>query len=764
MGAPTATNYASFITRSDSIRLDSPTIPFKASPLIYPTGKFRSQDEYPSLAVTDNGKVWLSYTHCGKNKSEAIYLKAKKDKGFSKAIQISKLEDRVYQSRIISHENKLYIVWTSHDSEGNGMIRLNSFDGKKLTGERLVSHGGTINRNPVLAKEESGRIHIAWERSRSGKMDIATRSFYNGKFSDIVTLSDFPEKDCQRPSIVVDKKNQLCCSYDVYSGKGNYDIYLTRFTRKEKQTIQISNDPAGDLASSIDVDQKNKLWIAWASNRDHNGNADIPRWFELRAVKGNRIYEPAESPTWIDLDRDGEIQSFEFPKVTCADDGKVFVTGRASHAFYIQYYYGDTWSDLYRVPQDGWGGRGKYMETVITPDQTIYCAFRGLGANAMMTLSDWHGKYKKAKIYPAKSEVENVIHNISEKYHFKSQGDLNFYFGDIHGHSWMSDGMNDIDEFYIYYRDVLQDDFCSLSDHDNFVGNRILPSEWLENKETTQYFNQKNQFVTLFGQEWTTARYPKGYGHKNIYHIDEKIPLYDHKEKGTKTTKQLFPKLKKIGAIAIPHHIGWTGVDWEDHDPEVQNLVEIVSNHGAYESWGNEPIFHRGGIREHFVQDGLNKGLKFGIVGGSDSHGLIWHHQAGWKRNCHRTGMTCIIAPELTREALFAALKNRHCYATSGIKIRLEWTINKQYIMGDEFTLPAHEKFQSKLRVTSPETLKWITLIKDGKEIQKYGGEGRESRVSYNEMPEKGTHYYYYRILTEEGNMAWTSPVFIEVK
>jgi len=57
-----------------------------------------------------------------------------------------------------------------------------------------------------------------------------------------------------------------------------------------------------------------------------------------------------------------------------------------------------------------------------------------------------------------------------------------------------------------------------------------------------------------------------------------------------------------------------------------QPLVEIISVHGAFEFMGNKPIPHRGGKKDCFVQDGLARGLRFGIVGGSDSHGLIWHH------------------------------------------------------------------------------------------------------------------------------------------
>ena len=147
-----------------------------------------------------------------------------------------------------------------------------------------------------------------------------------------------------------------------------------------------------------------------------------------------------------------------------------------------------------------------------------------------------------------------------------------------------------------------------MTDHDNFIANGLIPSEWERIKQITKHFNEDGRFVTLFGQEWTTGRPPRGFGHKNIYHTDIEIPLYDHTDPESKDVHQLYAECKKWGSIAIPHHIGWTGVDWENHDEEIVPLVEIVSNHGVFEYQGNRPIPHRGGMRGCFVQDGLARG------------------------------------------------------------------------------------------------------------------------------------------------------------
>ena len=97
--------------------------------------------------------------------------------------------------------------------------------------------------------------------------------------------------------------------------------------------------------------------------------------------------------------------------------------------------------------------------------------------------------------------------------------------------------------------------------------------------------------------------------------------MLDHTIDGNRSTIEIFEKLAEYDPIAVPHHTGWTGTDWENADEELQPVVEIISNHGSFEFMGNKPLKHRGGMVGHFLQDGLARGLKFGFIGGSDSHG-----------------------------------------------------------------------------------------------------------------------------------------------
>jgi len=720
------------------------------------------KDEYPSITIDNAGKIWVVLVSESKS-GEGIYLTEFVKNEFKDIKRISDKEGLEFQPEIVSLGKDLFVVWSAKRN-GNWQIVGRMIKDGNPQEELVISDGKGINWRPALTADNNGNIWIVWERKIEKNFEIVARVMTNGKLSELTKVSNKSNLDNCRPAIVCDKEGKMWVAYDRYIGEGNIDVYLKCLSKKDNDDIRVSYHPAIDIAPSLAVDDENRIWIGWHSNRKGEDKWDLPKWFQLISYKDGEFYDPVKEPKDKDLKERGTIQGFEFIKVFCTNDGKVCVTGRPSHNFDLQYYQGEDWSSLYRFPKDGWGGRGQYMKVSIDPNGDLWVVRRDLDFNVLQKVGKFKGEKKNLTLNKfTPPEVVLPLANISkEPFKFDPLEGFNFYFGDIHSHSWLSDGMGDVDEFYIRSRDYYKDDFGSLTDHDTFVGNSLLPSEWEYIKEITTHFNEEGKFVTLYGQEWTTGRPPKGFGHKNIYHINPEMPLLDHTDEESNSTKKIFEQIKRLGAIAIPHHIGWTGVDWENADPNVMPLVEVVSSHGAYEYLGNQPIPHRGGMKGCFIQDGLGKGLKFGIVGGSDCHGLIWHHRVGWKRDSARTGLTCVLAKELTREAIFEAMKKRRVYATSGVKMRISFMINGHFI-GEEFS--TNEKPNISIDVLSPEELKWLIIVKNNKDVNYYGGEGFRSFYSYvdNDI-EEGESFYYLRVITEKGNMAWTSPIWVSYK
>jgi hypothetical protein len=590
-------------------------------------------------------------------------------------------------------------------------------------------------------------------------------------------IAAHPGHDCLRPALARVPGNRFAVVYDRHDGPGTQNVYLNfvdAATGRVDEPRAVTTHPGSDVAADVAYAPDTRtLWIGWHSNRKGDDGWDIPRWYRLAALdlQTGQWFEPVREPAGRDLDARGTIQGFEFVRLVVLPRGGICVLGRPSHGFYLQYYSGDEVSPLYRLPADGWGGRGRCMNAVFDGRNSLWCARRDLGNIVLHRIDGFGAGLEPPALRPRTEQDEKPrpLRGLTVRYTWPAPPEetppMNLYFGDIHGHSWQSDGMGDPEDSYFRTREIFRDDFHVLTDHDAFVGKRLTDAQWQEQKDLAEHYHNPGTFVTLFGQEWTTPRVgnPHGWGHFNIYTADPRIPLFDHREPPTRDLPDLYDAIRPYGAVAIPHHIGWTGIPWDQIDPDLTPAVEICSVHGVFEYEGNRPIPHRGGMKGHFAQDGLRAGKRIGLVGGSDQHGLIWHHGVCWKRDAYRAGLTGVWAPDLSREAILDALRARRTFATTGVKLCLRFSCDG-HPMGSEVQPSGLPKFAIEVAVPPEEgRLHRMELVRDGETIHCYGGEGQRSRyrVVDEEPPERAVSFYYVRVTLHDHNMAWSSPIWV---
>jgi hypothetical protein len=324
-------------------------------------------------------------------------------------------------------------------------------------------------------------------------------------------------------------------------------------------------------------------------------------------------------------------------------------------------------------------------------------------------------------------------------------------FGDPHQHSIHSDGLGGAEAVYRRARRDYGQDFTALTDHESFVNKALGPLSWRYQCELADAFYEPGRFVTLRAYEFTGTRLP-GPGHKCVY-FGERVPEVIPPKDG----EALLRLLREYGGIAVPHHVGWTGGDRAHHDPALQPVWEICSVHGAYEHGGAQRIAPRPDVvlQGEFVDDALAAGLRFGFVGGSDNHGLRWHHGVGRRPDALRCGLTAAFA-EPTRDALLDALRARRCYATSGARILLRVDVEGAP-MGSELAVSRPEVFVAAIG-TAP--IASLSLIVDGREVLSERG-GRTAELRHR-LEIHGPSYCYARVLQEDGEMAWSSPVWFD--
>ncbi len=390
----------------------------------------------------------------------------------------------------------------------------------------------------------------------------------------------------------------------------------------------------------------------------------------------------------------------------------------------------------------------------------------------------------------------------------------NVYWGEIHGHTFLSDGLESPDYYYQYGRDVENLDFCAIADHASYLvssnrnavcgglGKFKLPidSFWQNNETawsiisyTTFRYNECGKFVTLLGNEWTLpgigSTPDKNFGHKNVYYSSDGRPLYHHYRKEADTPEKLWKTLsEKENAITIPHHpgypIGWAvpGTDWNHHDEEMEMLVEIYSKHGCSEYYGCPyPLYKT--EKGNYVQDALARGYKLGFTAGSDTHisrpgsemnetidTRLSEHNSYLKTNedpppvlkYKRSGLTAVITEELSREGIFNALRKRRCYATTGARILIDIELNG-HLMGEEFSVdnPALP-IKISVSVSGTEKLEKVEIIRNNQNI--HTEEPGEKSVTLEYVDKKRLNkntYYYMRVTQADGHMAWSSPIWI---
>ncbi|MEQ8819472.1 MAG: CehA/McbA family metallohydrolase [Sumerlaeia bacterium] len=728
------------------------------------------RSESPRLALADEGKVlllWVTADHV----AETLWAGEFVDGAFGAGHTLVRDEGVMHPALAYGEVFGALAVWAQKAGERWALRGAFGPD----WGEAVEMDEGEaeLNWHPAVAVAGE-RAFVAWERKVGGAFEIVGRWIDGqGGLGKITPVSHGEGKDARRPAVAPDGEGGVWVAWDHAERQGGSGVRMRHLAADGGvgEELRVTHHPAFNHAPALTLGANGDVWVAWHSNRRGEDRWDIPRWIYVRCLRGGEFLDPAEPMRDKNLDKEGTDQSFEFARLAALPGGGVVITGRPSHNFCVQALGAAGWSPLYRLPQDGWGGRGQFLCAEADGEGGLWVVRRDLGANVLQRLTGLDGFDGVPRLMPSR-EADGAAAALANINHAPKRWDaledlegigepLLGYFGDVHGHTWMSDGVGDVDEYFRTRREYYEDDFCALTDHDTFVRNSILPSEFEYQKELTDHYHVDGRFVTLFGQEYTTGRVPIRIGHKCILSTRKDVPLMDHTNPDYRTTPQVNAALRERGGIWIPHHTGWLGTDWEEAEVDVQPLVEICSNHGRFEYMGNRPIPHRGGMRGGFVQDALAMGLRIGIIGGSDSHGLIWHHHMARRRDCHRTGLAVVLAPELTREAIFDAMKRRRTYGTTGNKPRLDFRID-DHVMGSEFETENGE-VEILARVTSREDILWMTVVKDNKVWYEYGGGDFDQRFTIGDEIAPGEeHFYYLRVEFEGEHMAWSSPIWVK--
>ena len=255
--------------------------------------------------------------------------------------------------------------------------------------------------------------------------------------------------------------------------------------------------------------------------------------------------------------------------------------------------------------------------------------------------------------------------------------------------------------------------------------------------------------------------YPNG--HRNVI-FDHRgvrtLPIPPDEMSGKIGAGALYEYLHKNDGISMPHSTATNqGTDFRDNDPEVEPLIEIAQGYrNSYEYEGaprsatrfNPPAQKSGFEPAGFWWNALAKGYKLGVQSSSDH----WSTHISY---------AFLVATDFTRQGMLDAIRKRHAYgATDNIVLDFRaQSGGATYLMGDSFHANASPRFLVHVRGTAP--IQQIDLIKNGKFIYTPRPLTNQADFEFTDRdfrPEKT--WYYVRVLQQDGQLAWSSPMWIE--
>ncbi|MCR5042054.1 MAG: DUF3604 domain-containing protein [Clostridia bacterium] len=347
----------------------------------------------------------------------------------------------------------------------------------------------------------------------------------------------------------------------------------------------------------------------------------------------------------------------------------------------------------------------------------------------------------------------------SMEHFYPEKSKYRVFFGELHGHSCLSDGGPSPDDYYRNIRDVAKLDFAALTDHHHGgVGSSTLygrKGEML--REAAVRRNEPGRFSTLFGYEIDGYPY---YNNFIVYHRDHTGGIFREAVDGDITAAELKALLAREDRLVVPHdtyQLG-SGADLSRIDPALFTpLIEIYSRDDCAEYF-DHPFNHDGGgmVRGCCWQDALRRGAKMGCIAASDDHGLqngLPFPSGG--DPCRYPGITGVLCEENTTQAIFDALKARRCYGFMGGRMGIDFRINGHY-MGEEFTSDGDRTIC--MRVDADAPVKKLTLVKNCEDalfIRK------NKAVVLDYSADTPCDSYYLRVELTDGRLGWTSPIWV---
>ncbi len=340
----------------------------------------------------------------------------------------------------------------------------------------------------------------------------------------------------------------------------------------------------------------------------------------------------------------------------------------------------------------------------------------------------------------------------------EAEPEYNLYFGDLHSHTSYSDGTGTPDEAFEAAQ-LAGADFLAVTDHQHELNDR----EWADILRSAED-HTSSTFVAMAGYEY----YLRGINELNIYCTPNMPPnpglappSYYQGER--MTGGSFFPWIydwiaEEPGAIGQWNHplsygcpVAWDYFQfdfWTEERDSAMGMLECYN-------WG---------YRDSSYIKALDEGWQMMPTATEDDHYGDWISPLGIR--------TVLLAPSLTSDNLYEAMREGRGYATLDENLEIRFTVNGE-VMGSCLSNPGATSYTASIVIDDPDGLcdaiTLVEIVSDGNEtawsFEPTGSSSVDETVVLS--GDGAPRYFFVRVTTvsplngeEPGVTAWTAPVW----
>jgi len=782
------------------------------------------QNDFPAVCVVPGGPPLVAYVAFD-GKADTIQLAELTDKGLVNRGAVSDAGNAYQPSLARDGAGEVWCLW-SQMTDGKWAILVREVTGGSAKGEIFTVAAPEGNAVfPHAATDRKGRVWATWQVFEGGAADIYAAYYEPGAEgpSQPIRVTKHPAGDWE-PRLAFGADDEALIVFDSCR-KGNFDVMLARVTPAGKVTLStIAATPRHEARAQAAASPDGKtLWVAYEDGTVRWGKDLGSQW---RKAGGGLNYDRHAYVAKVDL-ASGKVTRLpdaallipgalpaKGPNSKAVNVPTVAVDAMGNPWLFLRFFATANWHiavSKFDLAANAWTQPRKLGISAYCQDRRLVAAREADGkilavwpADGRQAKQQGTSKVHAVRLDPKaaqqaatlatpgpSNEPPAPVNNTPERPRGKHHAwtidgkEYTLYWGDFHRHTDFSacrtpdDGC--ILDHYRYAYDATGLDYLGTSDHTD-AGKKYHPYEWWQTQRFADMFHNRPFFQGFYVYE-REQRWP--YGHRNIIfekrggpiiYIGRKAcaasqwsDLLEAAGEGDKDSKQLRPEqvwrmLRKAGMrVATIEHTsaGGMGTDWSVYkqiDSKIENVVEIYQgSRNSYEGEGlpqpavagkSEPMSF-GKYKAGTYQNALRLGHKLGVFASSDHRSTNISFGGVYVRKFDRAGV-------------LDAIDARHTVAATD-KIFMEFSCNG-HMMGEIFTTT--DKPKMKIAVHGTAAIKSVTIVRNETNLKQFTP---AKTVTFSagfrdSDPVAGENRYYIRVEQVDGNMGWTSPVWVTVK